>query len=161
MSKPSGLTITDRWQAMRHKKDFTDALTHLGQGNPEPVKQFASLHSCGDAWNALGDFYASHRPEEPALATDAYREAMQCKNWFEISPLPTKVRDKYDRRCFLGIGAAQDFPALAREWKSLHNSGDDREVQLAWIFTYGPAELRNLGEARCWIEVAPQIRTLR
>jgi len=27
-------------------------------------------------------------------------------------------------------------------------------MQLAWIFTYGPAELRNLEEARWWLALA-------
>jgi len=76
------------------------------------MKYFARSSSKGDAWRALGDFYASHRPEDPSLATEACRNALQCKDWYEYD---ARANREYDRRRFLGIGATQDFSALAQE----------------------------------------------
>lgn len=107
--------------------------------------------SLGDAWFALANFYADRRPEDPALATKAYRNASQCKDWFDR---PSLVDDEYDRRRFLGIGITQDLDALAKEWKSWHFPGYGRETQLAWMHAYGPSELRDPKEAWWWVAVA-------
>jgi hypothetical protein len=107
--------------------------------------------SVGEALLALADFYADHRPEDSALATEAYRNALQCKNW---ASRPSRVNEEYDRRRFLGIGTDQDLQALAKEWKSSPFPGYERETQLAWIHACGPVALRDLKEAWWWVAIA-------
>ncbi|MBC7990353.1 MAG: hypothetical protein H7Y19_12330 [Luteimonas sp.] len=114
------------------------------------MQQLARI-SVGDAWLALANFYAEHHPEDPALATDAYRNALQCKDGFDR---PSLADDEYDRRRLLGVGTTQDLKALAKEWKSWHFPGYGRKTQLAWIHACGPTELRDLKEAWWWLAVA-------
>lgn len=137
-------------QSSRLASRLAKAQKQLLLGDPDPMQQLAR-HHCGQAWLALGDFYADERTDEPALATEAYRQALLCKAWLER---PHRLTQEYDRRRFLGIGVAQDLQALAQEWKRSPIPGNGREVQLAWIHACGPAELRDLNEAWWWVALA-------
>jgi len=142
--------VRDDFQRTRLEKHLARAGDCLKLGDLQPMQQLAHL-SVGRAWLALADFYADHRPEDPALATDSYRKALECKDWFNR---PSRLDEEYDRRRFLGIGTSQDLRTLVKEWKSARFPGYERETQLAWIHACGPAELRDLREAWWWVAVA-------
>jgi hypothetical protein len=105
--------VRDDFQRTRLEKHLARAGDCLKLGDLQPMQQLAHL-SVGRAWLALADF-ADHRPEDPALATDSYRKALECKDWFNR---PSRLDEEYDRRRFLGIGTSQDLRTLVKEWKS-------------------------------------------
>lgn len=142
--------VRDVLRRTRQANRLASARERLKVGDPVPMQQLARI-SVGDAWLALANFYAEHHPEDPALATDAYRNALQCKDGFDR---PSLADDEYDRRRLLGVGTTQDLKALAKEWKSWHFPGYGRKTQLAWIHACGPTELRDLKEAWWWLDVA-------
>jgi hypothetical protein len=139
------------WKIDQQTREFADAKFALKRGDPSLMEQFTHLWSRGDAWWELYLFYLCHRPDDQRLATDACRNALQCKYWFQLG-LSGTVQKEYDDRRFLGIGATQDFHELTKEWtaRDAPRPMDGREFQLAWIFTYGPADLVDLQRAYWW-----------
>lgn len=142
--------VRDGFRRRRRANRLAKARFRLELGDPAPILELAR-QSVGEAWLALADFYAVQQPQNPALATQAYQSALQCRDWAEPS---SQAHEEYDRRRFLGIGVAQDMRALADEWTSGHLPGHGREIQLAWIHSFGPAGLRDLKEAWWWIAIA-------
>jgi len=137
-------------QGNRLASSLAKAQARLLVGDPDLMQQLALQHS-GQAWLALADYYAERRTDQPALATEAYRQALLCTDWLGR---PHRLTQEYDRRRFLGIGVDQDLKALTKEWKGSPIPGDGREIQLAWIHACGPAELRDLNEAWWWVALA-------
>jgi hypothetical protein len=136
-------------QQRRHDrlmKALGSARQQLDQGDAEPMQRIADEFSLGDAWTALAGFHA-RQPDlrSEILATEAYRQACRCIFWLDHSG---SAHAEYDRRRFLGIGVVPDYPALADEWAAFQAHG--RELQLAWILTYGPEAMRDLRGAAWW-----------
>lgn len=134
----------------RQKRDLTKAQALLATGNSSAMERLAEK-SLGDAWLALADYYTNDRPGDPAIATEAYRKAAASNEWVTQS---SRADEEYDRRRFLGVGINQDFGALATKWKGLYESGCLRETQLAWIYAFGPTDLRDPKEAWWWVALA-------
>ena len=134
----------------RMQRGFTRALILLNKGDTAPMEGLTKTQ-LGDAWLALANYYAIDRPQDAMLATTAYRNAVDSANWLNRSSF---AQEEYDRRCFLGIGIDQNFQALAERWTGLYESGYQRETQLAWIYAFGPIELRDQMEAWWWVSLA-------
>ena len=143
----------DSKRYQQRKGVFDAALEHQKRGDLAPMESLAhATEPLGDAWLALASFYAAHRSEDQALATQTYRNAVQCpyENWLHPAERNRAINE-YDRRRFLGIGVAQDFQTLAEEWENRYEPGYEREMQLAWIYTHGPVKLRDRKEAWRWV----------
>jgi hypothetical protein len=136
----------------RQQREFTRAHELLVTRDSAAMERLAE-RSLGDAWLALADHYTSDFPEDPARATEAYRRAAECNEWISRT---SRAEEEFDRRHFLGIGITQDFGALAKKWKNMYESGSQRETQLAWIHSFGPADLRDLEESWWWVALAEE-----
>lgn len=132
------------------KERYESALAPLRAGDFQPMRAVAEL-SLGDAWLALAKAYASGIDglADEAQATAAFRQAAHSSVW--LNDLSTVAQTEYDRRRLLGIGTAPDHQALAQAWEHQHFPGYGRELELAWIYACGPAQLRNKETAWKWL----------
>ena len=134
----------------RTQRRFTRAQALLKKGDIAPMERLTQTQ-LGDAWLALANYYAIDRQQDAVLATTAYRKAVNSTKWLDQSSF---AQDEYDRRCLLGIGIEQNLQALAERWSGLYESGYQRETQLAWIYGFGPTELRDQMKAWWWVALA-------
>ncbi len=58
-----------------------------------------------------------------------------------------------ERRYFRGIGVETDYARLLKDWGEGYRGGENHEVDLAWIQTFGPEKLRNYESAWGWLSL--------
>lgn len=114
------------------------------RGDLAPLQALARS-GWGDAHHAL--FQLHDAANQPALALASLQAALSAVRWIHRIPL----EDEYDRRRFLGIGVVPDHGALLQAWGSSHFAGYNREMELAWIQTFGPAAHRDPRQAWYWL----------
>lgn len=124
------------------------ALEKKRKGDPAPLQRLAD-EGLGDA--ILERFRELDATGEAAAALAELKRAAEARSWVNQSYLLWR---EYDRRRFLGIGAAPDYAALLDEWTQGFEPGNSRELELAWIQACGPASLRDLRQAWTWLCLA-------
>ncbi|MDD5359706.1 MAG: hypothetical protein PHI02_05515 [Sulfurovaceae bacterium] len=133
--------------------DFSDkfvmAKKKLDLGNPLEMLALGNL-SLGDAWRALAEFYDKNHSlvDADRLATEAFLRATEAQLW--IDNTSNFCKTQYETRWFLGLGIDPDYLKLFELWSDKFTS-DNREVEMAWICTFGPLELRDLKAACLWL----------
>lgn len=129
---------------------YESALHLLAAGDADPMHALAAS-SLGDAWFALATSYALsiNSPEDAAASTVAFGKAAECKQW--LNDLSNVAHAECTRRLFLGLGSTADYRALAREWESHHFPGYQNELKLAWIYAFGPEDVRDREAAWKWL----------
>lgn len=132
---------------------FKAALTRLNSGNAGEMELLAS-ESLGDAWMSLARHLSEHGAADNAdeLTTRAFAQAATSEYW--ISDVSGYAKEQYETRWFLGIGVTPDYRELFRLWQEGHIPGDGREIELAWLHTFGSPEFRNLKTAWRWMCLA-------
>jgi len=130
---PPPLTLQDK---------LKDALRERKKGNLAPLEALAAQ----GLLDAAVELFTLHNAAgNDVAALEALKHAVAAKKWFDLqNVLP--VHSEYDRRRLLGIGTTPDYNQLAKEWRA-DNRG--RELQLAWLLTFGPEDLRDL--PRAWL----------
>jgi hypothetical protein len=118
----------------------------MSSGDRSSMQALAS-EGLGDAALALVDEF--DKIESVGEALKALSAASVATAW--IVDRSGYARAEFDRRRFLGIGTEPDYEGLLREWGSYHFHGYGRELELAWIRTFGPEAARDYREAWQWL----------
>lgn len=124
------------------------ALEKKHKGDPAPLRRLAD-EGLGDA--ILEQFRDLDAAGDASAALAELKRATGARIWVDHSHGAWR---EYDRRRFLGIGAAPDYGALLAEWSAGLDPGHGRELELAWIQACGPESLRDLARAWSWLCLA-------
>ncbi len=134
---------------------FERARQALAGASLAPMQALAD-EGLGDAWEALAGYHAQQKDDAHAqrLATDLYRQAAESCTWLPPSRQydpQASCRNIHETRTFLGLGSTIDYLALKESWEKGYRRGYEREEELAWLHTLGPAELRDDLKAYAWV----------
>ena len=136
----------------RLSEQLATAQAALASGDERPMRALAEQASLADAWNALAEAWkaAPEAVRDEVAITQAYLRAIDSK-WHINENYSWK--SEYDKRYFLGIGATTDYGWLIQQWGEGYLRGYGHEVDLAWILTFGPEQLRNHERAWLWLSL--------
>ena len=134
---------------------LASAQVALDAGDETPMRVLAKESSLADAWYALATAYkaAPDDVRDEVAITRAYKQACGSK-WLVEGNRSCEL--EYETRHFYGIGVTTDHARLIKDWGEGYRRGEGHEIDLAWIYSFGPEKLRNYETAWMWISLGKE-----